>query len=119
MKSTTKGAPPNRSVRGRKVQIVGRGGGSFCALTRTLRRPAGSHVGPSQRALGALKYTSFTIVIFFVLFMLGLFLQPGEVDVTNPDWYKNLFVDDSTPGVPRARVVDRSPRRLIRYRPPR
>ena len=51
----------------------------------------------SQRVISALKYTSFTIVIFFVLFMLGLFLQPGDADLTNPQWYLDLFVDDSTP----------------------
>ena len=51
----------------------------------------------AQRVISALKYTSFTIVIFFVLFMLGLFLQPGDADLTNPQWYLDLFVDDSTP----------------------
>ena len=46
--------------------------------------------------MSALKYTSFMIVIFFVLFMLGLFLQPQTASPTDPEWYKSLFTSDST-----------------------
>jgi len=66
--------------------------------------PAWRGAAARQRAIGALKYTSFTIVIFFVFFMLGLFLSPAEIEPTEPEWYQQLFTDDSTARARRGRT---------------
>ncbi|TPX30179.1 hypothetical protein SmJEL517_g06197 [Synchytrium microbalum] len=46
----------------------------------------------AKRGLGALKYTSFTIVLFFVLLMTGLLLKSRTTDErTDIDWFKKLL----------------------------
>ena len=48
-------------------------------------------VTTKQRVFGALKYTIFTTLVMVILYVLGLLLQPGESDPTNPEWYKSLL----------------------------
>jgi len=44
-----------------------------------------------RRALGALKYTIFTVVIMVVILILGFFLSPGDPNPSDPSWYLGLF----------------------------
>ncbi|RUS22141.1 hypothetical protein BC937DRAFT_90224 [Endogone sp. FLAS-F59071] len=52
---------------------------------------------PLQRVFGALRYTSFFIIINIVLVVIGLFLKPsGESKKIDLDWFKRLLTESST-----------------------